>query len=299
MAKWTAENIPNLEGKIALITGANSGLGFEASLAFAKKYATVVMACRDMTKGQEARQRIENEVSGAQLIVMELNLASLESIKTFAARFIQTYSHLDILLNNAGVMAPPYRRTEDGFELQIGTNHFGHFALTGLLLKRVLFTPNSRVVVVSSFAHHMGRINFDDLNWTHKYSKWPAYGQSKLANLLFAYELDRRFKAADSNSIAMAAHPGYSATHLQRHTGLFAFLNTFLAQSSYMGALPILFAATADGVQGAEFYGPDGFLEMRGYPQKTRSSKASYDAALAKRLWTVSEKVTGVRYAFA
>jgi NAD(P)-dependent dehydrogenase (short-subunit alcohol dehydrogenase family) len=298
MAKWTAENIPNLEGRIALITGANSGLGFEASLALAKKHATVVMACRDMAKGQEALQRIKNEVSGAQLIAMELNLASLESIKTFAAKFIQAYDRLDILLNNAGVMAPPYGTTEDGFEMQIGTNHFGHFALTGLLLKRVLSTPHSRVVVVSSFAHHMGRINFDDLNWTHKYSKWPAYGQSKLANLLFTYELDRRFKAADSDSIAVAAHPGYSATHLQRHTGIFSFLNTFLAQSSYMGTLPILYAATVDGVQGAEFYGPDGFMEMRGYPKKASSSKVSYDTALAKRLWTVSEKVTGVRYAF-
>lgn len=212
MAKWTAEHISNVEDKIVLITGANSGLGFEASLALAKKGSLVVMACRNPSKGQVALQQIQDEVPDAQVVVMSLNLASLQSIRTFAAEFTNHYDRLDILLNNAGVMAPPYAKTEDGFELQIGTNHFGHFALTGLLLERLLFTTASRVVTTTSFAHYMGRINFDDLNWTRKYSKWPAYGQSKLANLLFTYELDRRFKAAGANTIAVAAHPGYSAT---------------------------------------------------------------------------------------
>lgn len=298
MTKWTAENIPNLEGKIVLITGANSGLGFEASLTLAKKRATIVMACRDATKGEEALQQIKREVSDGQVVIRTLDLASLLSIRTFATEFTSNYNRLDILMNNAGVMAPPYRTTEDGFELQIGTNHFGHFALTGLLLERLLHTTASRIVTTTSFAHYMGRINFDDLNWTRKYAKWPAYGQSKLANLLFTYQLDRRFKAAGTNNIAVAAHPGYSATHLQRHSGVFSFLNTFLAQPAQMGVLPLLYAATAAGVQGGEFFGPDGFLEMRGYPKKVRSSATSYDGALAKRLWEVSRKVTGIQYAF-
>lgn len=298
MTKWTAENISDIEGKIVLITGANSGLGFEASLALAKKRATVVMACRNAAKGEEALQQIKRDVPDAQLVVESLDLASLQSIQTFATKFTSHYGRLDVLLNNAGVMAPPYGTTEDGFELQIGTNHFGHFALTGLLLERLLHTTAARVVTTTSFAHYMGRINFDDLNWTRKYSKWPAYGQSKLANLLFTYQLDRRCRTAGTDTIAVAAHPGYSATHLQRHSGVFSFLNTFLAQPPQMGVLPLLYAATAEEVQGGEFFGPDGFLEMRGYPKKVRSSAVSYDSALAKRLWEVSRKVTGIQYAF-
>jgi NAD(P)-dependent dehydrogenase (short-subunit alcohol dehydrogenase family) len=294
--KWTSANVPDLNGKIVLITGANSGLGFQEAKAIADKRATVIMGCRDMAKGEDAEKKILKTNPKAKLVLMQLNLASLKSIRSFAGEFKKRYKRLDILINNAGVMVPPYGTTEDGFELQIGTNHFGHFALTGLLLDVVLHTPKSRVVSVSSVAHRMGTINFDDLNSKKKYSKWSAYGQSKLANLLFIYELERRLRSAKADAIAVAAHPGYSNTNLQRTTGFFSAFNPILAQPAGMGALPVLYAATEEHVQGGDFYGPDGFLEMRGYPKKTSSNTKSYDTTVAKKLWELSEKVTGVKY---
>jgi NAD(P)-dependent dehydrogenase (short-subunit alcohol dehydrogenase family) len=297
--KWTSANVPDLNGKIVLITGANSGLGFQATTAIADRHATVVMGCRDTAKGGDAVRKIQGTNPDAKVVLMQLNLASLKSIRSFAGEFKKRFDRLDILINNAGVMVPPYGTTEDGFELQIGTNHFGHFALTGLLLDVVLRTPRSRVVSVSSVAHRMGTINFDDINSKKKYSKWSAYGQSKLANLLFIYELERRLKSAKSDVIAVAAHPGYANTNLQKTTGFFSAFNPLLAQPAGMGALPVLYAATEEHVQGGEYFGPDGFLEMRGYPEKTSSNKISHDKAVAERLWKLSEEVTGVKYTFS
>lgn len=285
-----------MQDKIVLITGANSGLGFEASLALAGENATVLMACRDTAKGEKAVQDIRAVHASADLVLMQLDLSSLESVREFAEKCNRNYDHLDILINNAGVMAPPYSTTRDGFELQIGVNHFGHFALTGLILDPLLQATAGRIVSVSSFAHKMGDIRFNDINWKKKYSKWPAYSQSKLANLLFTYELDRRLKGANARTIAVAAHPGYSYTKLQRYTGLFSFLNHIVAQPPSMGVLPILYAATEWKVGGGQFFGPEGILEMRGYPKKTHSSKKSYDPAIAKQLWELSEEVTGVKY---
>ncbi len=296
--RWTSDNIPDMSGKIVLITGANSGLGFEASRELALKGATVIMACRSVSKGEEAARKITDALSTVETVVMQIDCASLASVRTFAEEFKKRYDHLDILLNNAGVMAPPFSTTEDGFELQIGVNHFASFALTGLLLGHLLQSHSARIVSVSSFAHTMGTINFDDINWRNKYSKWPAYGQSKLANLYLTYELDRRLKGMNARAIAVAAHPGYSRTNLQRHTGLFSFLNHFMAQTSQMGVLPILYAATEWKVGGGQFIGPDGFMEMRGYPKKTNSSKISYDLAISKRFWELSEELTGVKYSF-
>ncbi len=296
--KWTKDNIPNMQDKIVLITGANSGLGFEASLALAEKNATVLMACRDTAKGEKAVQDIRAVHASADLVLMQLDLSSLESVREFAETCNRNYDHLDILINNAGVMAPPYSTTRDGFELQIGVNHFGHFALTGLILDPLLQAPTGRIVSVSSFAHKMGDIRFNDINWKKKYSRWPAYGQSKLANLFFTYELDRQLKGANARTIAVAAHPGYSYTKLQRYTGLFSFLNHLVAQSPQMGVSPILYAATEWNVGGGQFFGPNGIMEMRGYPKKTRSSKLSYNRDIAGKLWELSEEVTGVRYSF-
>lgn len=293
---WTTDSIADLTGKIVLITGANSGLGFQAARVFAVKHATVIMACRDAIKGNNARKEILEEVSDANLVSMQLDLARLKSIRAFALEFKKSYKNLDILINNAGVMTPPYGTTEDGFELQIGINHFGHFALTGLLLDTIMNSPKSRIVSVSSLAHRMGKINFDDINWKKKYSKWAAYGQSKLANLLFIYEFDRRLKAKGAGTIAAAAHPGFSNTNLQKDMGIFKHFNFILAQPPHKGVLPILYAATAKQVQGGDFFGPDGLYEIRGYPKKASSSKESHDITTAKRLWELSEKETGVEY---
>jgi NAD(P)-dependent dehydrogenase (short-subunit alcohol dehydrogenase family) len=225
-----------------------------------------------------------------------LDLADLSSVKNFANTFLAEHDQLDVLINNAGVMAVPYRKTADGFEMQFGTNHLGHFALTGLLIDLLKVTPNSRVVTVSSIAHLLGKINFDDLNSEQSYQKWSAYGQSKLANLLFAYELQRRSAKSNGNPISIAAHPGYAATNLQNSSSFFSFANKLVAQSPEMGALPTIYAATSPEIQGGEFIGPDGFLGQRGYPHKTQSNKRSHNQETARRLWKVSEELTGVRF---
>jgi len=294
--QWTPDSIQDMHGKIIIITGANSGLGFEASRILAEKNATVVMACRDLSRGHDAAKRIKQLHPPANLTVIQLNLASSASIRSCAENIKNMFDHCDVLLNNAGVMAPPYSLTEDGFELQIGVNHFGHFLLTGLLMDMLIKAPAARIVTMSSFAHYMGAIRFDDSNWTKGYLKWPAYGQSKLANLLFTYELDRRLKQANRRTIAVAAHPGYANTNLQRYSGLFSFLNRYVAQPAAMGVLPALYAATAWDVGGGQYFGPNGFLQLRGYPKRTRSSRKSYDEDVARRLWELSEKQTGVTY---
>lgn len=305
--KWTADDMPDLSGKTIIVTGGNSGIGYEAAKQLAHKGAHVVLACRDMDKARAAIASITSAHAAASLEAMPLDLARLESVRSFAAAFLAGHKALDVLCNNAGVMALPYRKTADGFEMQFGTNHLGHFALTGLLLDRLLATPGARVVNVSSGAHRMGAIRFDDLNWERGYRKWAAYGQSKLANLLFTYELQRKLAAAGASAISIACHPGYAATNLQtagpRMEGstwmesLSEFTNRVAAQSAAMGALPTLYAATAPDVSGGDYIGPNGFGEMWGYPKKVQSNGRSRDTAVAGRLWEVSEQLTSVRYA--
>jgi NAD(P)-dependent dehydrogenase (short-subunit alcohol dehydrogenase family) len=296
-------DIADQSGRTAVITGANSGIGLEAARELVRAGAHVVLACRDTSKGDAAAATIRSEISGAQLDVEALDLASLDSVRAFAERY--PHAQLDLLINNAGVMAPPYTKTADGFELQLGTNHLGHFALTGRLLDRLLRTPGARVVTISSTAHKFGWINFDDLQSERSYSRWRAYGQSKLANLLFTLELDRRLREVNADVLAVAAHPGYAATNLQfaatpsrvERLGS-VVLNRVVAQSAERGALPTLYAATAE-IPGNSFVGPDGFQEMRGEPKVVRPVRAARDAETARRLWDVSEELTDVHFAFA
>ena len=306
MSKWSARDIPAQSGRTAVVTGANSGLGFVTARELARAGAHVVMGCRDAARGEQARERLLQDVPGAQVEVRTLDLASLASIRTFADHAHADFPGLDLLVNNAGVMAIPRQLTADGFERQLGTNHLGHFALTGLLLPSLVGRVGSRVVTVSSTAHKPGRIDFDDLMSERSYRKWSAYSQSKLANLLFAFELQRRLETAGLPTISVAAHPGYAATNLQqvgptmegsRLGGLLMSLgNRLFAQSDEMGALPQLYAATAPDVRGGEYFGPDGIGESRGHPKRVDSTKASKDAAVAARLWDVSAELTGVRY---
>ena len=296
---WTAADVPDQEGRTAIITGANSGIGFEAARVLARKGGRIVLASRNPEKNLQARQVILAETPDARLYTMNLDLADLASIHTFSQEFLEDHNRLDLLINNAGVMALPERReTSDGFEMQFGTNHLGHFALTGLLSEVLIQTPGARVVTISSGAHRFGRMNFDDLNSRSSYSRWGAYGQSKLANLLFAFELQRRFEAAGLDVLSVAAHPGYAATNLQSTTGLFQFLNHLMAQTAEMGALPTLYAATGAEIEGGDYAGPGGFMEQRGYPVKVESSPASHDREDASKLWGISEELTGVRYQF-
>ena len=306
MPGWTEGDIPDLSGKTVVITGANSGLGLVAADALAAKGAQVVLACRDQAKGRAAEAEIRGRHAGAKTALMSLDLSSLADIRRFADAVQAAHPRIDVLMNNAGVMALPYRKTADGFEMQFGTNHLGHFALTGLLLDRMLKTDGARVVTVSSGAHRMGRIRFDDPQWEQGYRKWPAYGQSKLANLLFAYELQRRLAAAGATAISVAAHPGYAATNLQavgpqmQGSSLLERLmeigNTLFSQTAAMGALPQIYAAVAPGVQGGDYYGPDGIGELWGHPRKVTSNASSQDVNAARRLWTLSEQLTGVTY---
>jgi NAD(P)-dependent dehydrogenase (short-subunit alcohol dehydrogenase family) len=294
---WIDKHIPDQTGKLVLVTGANSGLGYEVSRGLARRGASVVMACRDLNKGETAAANIRADNPKADLRVMALDLAGLSCVLEFAEQFQAEYSRLDVLVNNAGVMALPYGKTADGFELHFGINHIGHFALTGLLLDLLKATPASRVVTVSSYGHWFGWINFRDLNGEKFYYRWLAYSQSKLANVLFAYELQRRLSRKGEDTISLAAHPGYAATNLQRHSTLWSFLNPIFAQSQQMGALPILYAAAHPGIVGGEYASPDGFLGQRGYPYTGFSSPLSHNKALARRLWEASERLTGVHYA--
>lgn len=306
LEQWLDQNIPDLSSKVAVITGANSGIGYEAARMLAGKGMHVALAVRDTAKGGKAAREIRSAVPQADLEVMALDLASLASIRSFAALFVAGHDRLDMLINNAGVMAIPRRETADGFEMQFGTNHLGHFALTGLLLPLLLQTANSRIVTVSSGAHRMGTIDFDDLQGQRKYKKWGAYGQSKLANLLFAYELQRRLAATGAGTISVAAHPGYAATNLQAvgpqmagsrlQQGAMALLNRTVAQSAEMGALPTVYVAASPAVQGGDYIGPGGLVEQRGWPKPVQSNGASHDRNAASRLWQVSEQLTGVSF---
>ena len=305
---WIENNVPELVGRVSIVTGANSGLGLETARALARKGANVVLAVRNAARGDAAANEIRAYAPAANLAVMHLNLASLDSVHRFAKAFVARYHRLDMLVNNAGVMAIPHRKTADGFEMQLGTNHLGHFALTGLLMPHILATPGARVVTVSSSAHMLGKMNFDDLNSERSYRKWGAYAQSKLANLLFAYELQRRLEAAGSSAFSVAAHPGYAATNLQlagpQMEGsklgqrVMTAANRVLAQSAAMGALPLIYAATSPEARGGDYIGPDGFLGQQGFPRKTESSRRSRDREAAARLWTNSEQLTGVTCSF-
>ncbi len=295
---WTTSDIPDMSGKVVIVTGANSGIGYETARALARKGASVVMACRNLEKANAAASEIALGDPDAVLDIIQLDLADLDSVRSFADTFKSRYAHLDLLINNAGVMVPPFTRTADGFELQFGANHLGHFALTGLLLERLLETPQARIINVSSGAHRMGSgtIDFDNLNAEKGYSASAAYAQSKLANLLFTLELNRRLKALGSDVIAASAHPGWTVTGLQR--GFMHTISRIFGQQPEIGAMPTLLAATDPGVQRDDYYGPDGFMEMRGYPIKVGSSAAANDPELARRLWDVSEELTGIRYAW-
>jgi NAD(P)-dependent dehydrogenase (short-subunit alcohol dehydrogenase family) len=308
MSNWTAADIPDLRDKLAIVTGANSGLGLETTRALARKGAKVIMACRSEAKAKSALdQLLADGIAPAQLELRTLDLSSLASIRSFAEHVRTSHPKLDLLINNAGVMALPYSTTADGFEMQIGTNHLGHFALTGLLLDCLLASDGARVVTVSSLMHKLGSIHFHDLSWERGYRRWPAYCQSKLANLLFGFELQRRIDASGSKILSVAAHPGYAATNLQsvgpRMRGssfaerVFNIGNATLAQDAAGGALPSLYAATATGVRGGEFFGPSGVMEMKGSPKRVASVAKAHDRETAQRLWALSQELTGVDYA--
>ena len=305
---WTSDDISDLSGKTIIVTGANSGIGYEAALTFARKGADLILACRDIGKARTAAAQMSSSVSGANVQVMELDLANLASVRRFSAAFREQHQVLHVLCNNAGVMAIPYRQTADGFEMQFGTNHLGHFALTGLLLDRLLATEGSRVVTVASGMHRLGTIRFDDLQWRNGYRKWMAYGQSKLANLLFTFELQRRAAAAGAKVLSVACHPGYSATNLQfagpKMSGaplmeyFYDATNRLFAQSAAMGALPTEYAAAAPDVHSGDYFGPNGIGELWGHPVAVGCSAAARDTAAASRLWEVSEQLTNVHYKF-
>ena len=305
MTKWTAADIPDLSGKTFLVTGASSGLGLRSSEALAAKGAKVLMACRNPAKAAAALELVKTQATGAAPEVVALDLASLTSVREGAAEVAASVAQLDVLLNNAGIMAVPKATTVDGFESQLGTNHLGHFALTGLLLPTLLAAPAPRVVTVSSNAHKLGRVNLDDLFFERtSYSRWRSYGQSKLANLLFSGELQRRASVASSHLISAAAHPGYAATNLTSGpaTGaaalrpLLALADKVAGQPDHRGALPQLYAATMSEVARDDYWGPDGFREQRGHPTRVQRSKYARDEATARGLWERSEALTGVTY---
>ena len=299
--KWTADRMPDQGGRVAVVTGANSGIGLITARELARHGARVILACRNTEKGHAAAAKVAAAApAGADVEVRALDLGNLESVQSFASGLED--KRLDLLINNAGIMMPPRQTTADGFELQFATNHLGHFALTALLLERLAAADAARVVTLSSIEHKSGKLDFDDLQGERAYSPRSAYQQSKLANAAFGIELDRRLRAAGSPVISVLAHPGYSDTNLQSTgpTGpakaLMRISNRVVAQSPERGALPTLYAATAPDIQGGAYYGPDGFQELRGHPTRVEAIPAAHDAEAGRRLWEVSEQLTGVRY---
>lgn len=306
--KWTTKDIPDQTGRIAIVTGANSGTGYETVKALASKGAHVVMGCRNLEKAETAKNTILSELPEASLEIIQLDLSDLQSVRNFVDEFSKKHQSLDLLINNAGIMTTPYRKTVDEFELQLGTNHFGHFALTGLLIDKIIATENSRIVTMSSVAHAMGKMDYEDLNWEKSYSRTGAYGRSKLANLLFTYELQRKLDERGNKTMSLASHPGWTKTNLQstglRLGGGYLFRavlkigNNLFAQKSWQGALPMLYAATDPEAESGAYYGPDGRGEWKGYPKLAKSSEASYNTESAKKLWELSKELTGVKYNF-
>jgi NAD(P)-dependent dehydrogenase (short-subunit alcohol dehydrogenase family) len=296
---WTIQAAASQNGHLAIVTGANTGLGYDTALALAGKGCAVVLACRNMDKARKARLEILKPFPKATIECLSLDLSSQQSVRAFVTAFTENYDKLDLLINNAGIMMPPFSLSEDGFESQLAANYLGHFALTGLLLPLLTRTPNSRIVSLSSLAHNWGGIRFDDLNFARGYNKRAAYGQSKLACLMFAYELNRRLRATGSKTLSVAAHPGVAATNLAQHFPRFmSALFPLVGQSAANGALPTLYAALGEDIEGGDYCGPQSLQQMRGAPIKVGSNKASRDEAAAARLWALSEQLTGVRYAF-
>jgi NAD(P)-dependent dehydrogenase (short-subunit alcohol dehydrogenase family) len=294
---WNIHDAPDQQGRIAIVTGANIGLGFDTALALAGKGCRVVLACRNLDKAQAARGQILAHHPKAHVECQALDLSSLKSVRSFATVFLKSHKKLDLLINNAGIMMPPYSLSEDGFESQLAANYLGHFALTGLLLPVLGKTPNSRIVSLSSLAHNWGHIRFDDPNFKKGYSKRAGYGQSKLACLMFAFELNRRLQEAGLKTLSVAAHPGVAVTNLaQQFPKFLTMFFPLVGQSAANGALPTLYAALGDDVDGGDYCGPRSMRQMRGAPVKVGSNRASRDSAAAKRLWKLSEELTGVSF---
>jgi len=301
---WSKADIPNLSDKVIIVTGGNSGLGYESVKAFAEKGATVIMASRSVDKAEESKKQIADKNKAVKIVTMQLDLADLSSVKRFAQEFKSQYNRLDILLNNAGIMMTPYSFTKDGFESQFGTNHLGHFALTALLFDLIKKTSDSRIVNVSSLAHKNGKIYFDDLTFSNgkRYDPMKSYRQSKLANLLFTYELQRRLSESGHKTIALAAHPGVSMTNLANHLKgkflfkIFMLFSGLLTHPQEMGALPQIRAAVDAEVNGGQYYGPDGLGEMKGDPVLVKSTPESHNKKDSRRLWEISEEMTGVKF---
>lgn len=293
---------PQQKGRVAIVTGANTGLGYEAALGLSKTGMTVILACRDLKKARLAMSRLKRESINADVDIMKIDLSSLASVRNFVEEFLSKYERLDLLINNAGIMMPPYSVSEDGLESQMAANYFGHFLLTGLLLGILEKTPNSRTIMLASLAHKSGKINFKDLQSAKKYNRWGAYAQSKLACLMYSYELQRRLSAKNMQTIAIAAHPGVSASDLSRN--LPDFVNSLIAplvlrvggQTAKQGALSILYAALNPNLRGGEYIGPKNRLGWKGKPAKIRAKKHAYDKIVAERLWLESEKLTGICY---
>ena len=299
--RWDEAQIPDQTGRVVIVTGANSGIGFETARCLADKGAHVILACRSQQRGQDAVDRIQANNPAGKAELMSLDLSSLESVKAFAEAFHVRFERLDLLINNAGVMMPPKSQTAEGFELQIGTNHFGHYALTGQLLPLLEATEGSRVVTVASNMHKAGKLDLDDLHYERRaYRKMAAYGQSKLANLLFTYELSRRLQTSSSKVLAVAAHPGWTHSNLTQHMFKIAdWAGSVMAQTPLQGAWPTLMAAVVEDAQSAQYFGPSGLGEMKGHPRVVASNSRSHDTGVAARLWDVSEEATGVVFPFA
>lgn len=294
---WNMDNIPDQTGRLAVITGANVGIGFESALALAGFGMEVIVAARNRTKAEEAISRIRQVHPGAMVKYMHLDLSSLTSVRDFSQEFHRNHHKLDLLINNAGIMMPPKNLTEDGFESQLGTNYLGHFVLTALLYPALKETTGSRIVSLSSIAHKFGSIQFGDIHFSKGYNRMKAYSQSKLACLIFAYELDRRLRKAGAGSLSVAAHPGVASTHLGRNmTPVLRYFFPRIGQPAREGALPVLRAALDESVRGGEYFGPDGWNEMKGLPVRTVSSKLSNDQEVAARLWKLTEEITGITF---
>jgi len=300
---WKLSKAPDQTGRTAIITGANTGIGYETALALAGKGATTILACRKLEKAEAARNKILEIHKQSKLEVRQIDTSSLESVRHFAGQILRDYSQIDLLINNAGIMMPPYNLSKDGIESQFAANYTGHFLLTGLLLPLIIKTDGTRVVNLSSTAYNYGGIQFDDINFEKHYDKKKAYGQSKTACLIFTYELHRRLDAAGYSTLSAASHPGYSATNLGQNLPAFMrflllpFINTFISQSAADGALPSLYAALGDDIQGGDFTGPSGKGERRGPPTKVPSPPWTHEPDLGRRLWDLSEEMTGIKYA--
>ncbi len=295
--EWSIEQVPSQHGKVAIVTGANGGLGYETALGLAKKDVEVILACRNLQKAEAAKSRIINGYPKAQIKTLRLDVSTLREVREFATQFQRQYEKLDLLINNAGIMMSPHKVTEDGFENQFATNYLGHFVLTGLLLPLLTGTPGSRVVTLSSLSYKWTEIQFDDFHAQKGYSRRKAYGQSKRACLIFAYELHRRLAAARHNTISIAAHPGLCKTNLDQHfPALVRPLGNLFLQSAKKGALPVLYASLEKQIEGGEYIGPDGFQEMRGHPIRVDSDEYSKDKKVAGRLWKASEVMTTTYY---